>query len=79
MIVYDKLINLFGRIMGDDFDLKTINEKTDLFQDLGVNSITMLMMGIAIEEEFGIQLSTNDVSECKTVGDIVDVIKKTTK
>ena len=75
-MVFNELVAMFGKVMGDGFDIKIIKPETDLFQDLGVDSITMLMMGIAIEEKFDIKLSTSDINECRLVSDIVAIIEK---
>ena len=78
-MIFDELVDMFGNVMGDDFDKNSIKRETDLFQDLGCDSITMLMMGIAIEEKFDIKLTTDDIGECTTVNDILLVIERIKK
>ena len=38
-------------------DLSTISEESDLITDLGVDSLSMLMLSLGIENKFGIQLT----------------------
>ena len=68
---------MFTSIMGEYYSGDSITMETDLYQDLGVDSITMLMMGIAIEEKFDIKLTTEDFSHCRLVSDIVSVVERT--
>lgn len=58
---------------GIDYD--NINEDSRLLEDIGLTSISMLMLVIGIEEEFKIELPIKEASACRTVGDIVKVIE----
>ena len=78
-MIFEELVVMFTNIMGEYYSGVSITMETDLFQDLGCDSITLLMMGIAIEEKFKIKLSTESIDKCKTVGDIVNVITESLK
>ena len=52
----------------------SFTEESRLFEDVGLSSVTMLYMVIAIEEEFGIRLDDVGASEFVTLGDVVDRI-----
>ncbi|MGN0452560.1 MAG: acyl carrier protein [Ruminococcus sp.] len=52
-----------------------ITRESRLTEDLCLNSISMLMLVMAIEEEFSIELPINETSHCVTVGDVVDIIE----
>lgn len=55
-------------------DVPEISEKTDLMDDLGVDSIeTMDLMGI-IEKEFQIKADLKDIMSKRKVSDIVEYI-----
>lgn len=58
-----------------DINFEEINENSRLVEDVCLNSISMLMLVIAIEEEFSIELPIAEASACVTVGEIADVIK----
>ena len=75
----EKLRAITKAIMADSdngIDYDTINENSILMEDVGLTSISMLMLVISIEEEFKIELPIKEASECKTVGDIIAIINK---
>ena len=61
---------------GSEADLDHVTEQTRLQEDLGLNSITMLMLMIGIEDEFSIRFPTERLPELHTVGDVVAVIEE---
>ena len=50
-------------------------EDTKLLTDLGLTSVNMLFLVIAVEEEFGIQFDNVSVSDFETVGDVITYIE----
>ena len=52
------------------------DEKSNLVTDLGLNSVGILYMVIAIEEFFGIRFDDIDSSELKTLENVIDYIEK---
>lgn len=52
------------------------DENSDLATDLGLNSVGMLYVVIAIEEYFGVRFDDVRFDDFKTVGDVVDYIEK---
>lgn len=78
-MVIEKLREITKAIMADannGIDYNNINENSRLMEDVGLTSISMLMLVISIEEEFKIELPIKEASNCKTVGDIVEVINR---
>lgn len=76
-MVIEKLKKITKAIMADannGIDYDKIDESSRLMEDIGLTSISMLMLVIGIEEEFSIELPIKEASDCKTVGDIVEVI-----
>ena len=61
---------------GSEADLGHVTAQTRLQEDLGLNSITMLMLMIGIEDEFSIRFPTERLPELHTVGDVVAVIEE---
>lgn len=57
-----------------DFD--KCDESSELQRDLGLNSIGMLYIVIAIEDTFEIELDDANFQDFKTVGNFVDYIEK---
>lgn len=52
-----------------------VTEQSHLQNDLGLNSVNMLYIVIATEEEFGIRFDDLGVGEFQTVGDVVSYIE----
>ena len=78
-MVIEKLREITKAIMADannGIDYNNISENSRLMEDVGLTSISMLMLVISIEEEFKIELPIKEASNCKTVGDIVEVINR---
>lgn len=73
-IIMEKLKNIFTLVNGGA-DVAEFNEKTDLRTGLGLNSIGMLYMIIAIEESFSIRFENVAMGDFNTVGDVVDFIE----
>lgn len=55
------------------------DESSDLTTDLGLNSVGLLYVVIAIEEFFGIRFDDVSFGDFRTVGDVVDYIEKKSK
>lgn len=78
-MIIEKLKTITKTIMADaenGIDYDNMNESSRLAEDVGLTSISMLMLVIGIEEEFKIELPIKEASCCKTVGDIVAIIEK---
>lgn len=55
-----------------------ITEDTSFKDDLGVDSLDLLELVMAFEEEYGIELNPEELEGISTVGDIMEFIKKYT-
>lgn len=56
--------------------IDTINEETRLIEDLGLMSVSMLYMVVAIEETFKIEFDNLSVEDFKTVKDTINYIEE---
>ena len=65
----DKVINLIAKTL--DIDKKKINEKTNLVKDLEVESLDLVDLVGAFEEEFGVEIADKDIKNLQPVGDII--------
>ena len=52
-----------------------INEDTSFKDDLGLDSLDLFELAMAIEEEFGVEIPQEDLENVVTVGDAVEFIK----
>lgn len=73
----EKLRDVMEMVIGSDSDqLKNCTEQTDLVEDLGLSSVGVLYIAIAIEEFFGVRFDDVGFGDFKTVGDVIDYIEK---
>ena len=74
MDILQKLREILHEI-DEDIDVDSLNEDSDLLNDVGMTSVTMLYMAVALENNFGIDLSNASLNEFKTVGDVIKTIE----
>ena len=70
----NKVINLIAETL--DVDKEKLNEKTNLVEDLDVESLDLVDLVGAFEEEFGVEIQDKDIKSLQTVGDIIEYIEK---
>lgn len=75
MNTLERLTRVFERVFEDEVDPSAIRPETELVEGLGLNSIGMLYMAMALEEEFGIKFSNVDFQDLVTVGDVLNRIE----
>ena len=58
--------------MAAQFDVSedTIDENTDIVEDLGADSLDVVELIMTCEEEFGVTIADTEATKFKTVGDI---------
>ena len=66
---------LYGKIMGTPVDSALIAKDTRLKEDLGINSVALIYLVVAIEEQFGISMAEVSFNTFTTLGDVVEYIK----
>jgi len=52
-----------------------ITEETSFKEDLGADSLDLFELIMRCEEEYGIEIPSEDLEEIKTVGDMINYIK----
>ena len=53
----------------------TLSETTSFKEDLGADSLDLFEMVMALEEEFEVEIPTEDLEQITTVGDVVKYIE----
>lgn len=71
MNTMERLIRVFERVFEDEVDTQQLRPESELVSDLGMNSIGMLYMAMALEEEFGIRFSNSDFQDLRTLADVI--------
>lgn len=75
MNTFERLIKVFHTVFEDEVDVSSVNGSTSLQKDLGISSIGMLYMAMALEEEFSIKFSNEDLMKLGTVADVIACIE----
>lgn len=74
--ITEKLRDVLKMAMGNNTEaLDTCTENSNLITDLGLNSVGILYVVIAIEEFFNIRFDNVGFGDFKTVGDVIDYIE----
>ncbi|MBC8572883.1 acyl carrier protein [Jingyaoa shaoxingensis] len=58
-----------------NIDMNTITEGASFKEDLGVDSLDLFELVMALEEEFGVEIPTEDLEELTTVGAVVKYVE----
>lgn len=58
-----------------DVDADTITEDSNIQEDLGADSLDVVDLVMAIEEEFDVEIPDEEVEGIKTVGDIIKYLE----
>jgi acyl carrier protein len=56
--------------------VENITPEKDFVKDLGADSLDVVELIMALEEEFGIEIPEEDAEKIKTVGDVINYIKE---
>lgn len=74
-MIFDKLKALIAEQLS--VDPADITLEATFVDDLGVDSLDLVELSMALEEEFGIEeMSEEDMANIKTVGDLVEYLAK---
>ena len=72
-MIFEKLAALLSEQFGVDVDSVTMDTS---FEDLGADSLDIVEMTMAVEEEFGLEdMDEEDLSGISTVADLVRYLK----
>ena len=72
-MVFDKVKDLISEQL--DVKADEITEDSSIQDDLGADSLDVVDLVMAIEDEFGVEIPEDQVENIKTVGDIVKFIE----
>lgn len=70
--IFDKLKELVVDQLGVDDD--EVTTEATIQEDLGADSLDLVDLVMAVEEEFDVKIADEDLEGIKTVGDIVNYI-----
>ena len=73
----DDILSKITGIIAEQLDVKAdeVSPEKSFTDDLGADSLAIVELVLALEEQFGIKIPDDQVDNIKTVGDAVDYIK----
>ena len=71
--MYKRLLELIKEAM-PDLDISKATEDSKLFEDLGFDSLAMMMLAMSLEDEFGVHFDKPEKFE--TVRDVLNYLEK---
>ena len=78
--IIEKLSDVMKLAMpASDLDISKLTEDSNLITDVGLSSVGILYVVIAIEEFFQIRFDDVGFADFKTIGDVIDYIEKKLK
>lgn len=72
-MIFEKVVKVVSNQL--QVESSKIKEDSNLIKDLKADSLDIVDMIITFEEQFGIEIDDNAVTDIKTVGDIVRYIE----
>ena len=59
-----------------NLDGSVISEDTNLKEDLDLDSLDLFELVMALEDEYGIEIATEDLEKLTTVGSLIEYLRK---
>lgn len=72
--LYEKVRDVIAEQLGIE-DVDTISMETTFIDDLGADSLDVVELIMALEEEFDIEIPETEAEKIVSVGDVVEYIK----
>ncbi len=75
--MFEKVCNMLGEHLG--IAPESIRPEQKIVDDLNADSLDVIELMMALEEEYGVTLPEDDMANIKTVQDVVDLMEKLQK
>ncbi len=72
--IFERVKEVIGEQLGIE-DLDTITMETTFIDDLGADSLDIVELIMALEEEFDLEIPEAEAEKITSVGDVVEYIK----
>lgn len=72
--MFEKMRDIIAEQLNCDAGM--IGMDTSFKDDLGADSLDLFELVMALEEEYGIEIPAEELTDIETVGDVVDYLKK---
>ena len=71
--IYEKIVEIIKESRGEEFQ---VSQTLSLKDDLQADSVDLMEFILTVEDEFGIEISDEDIDELKNVSDVVACVQK---
>ena len=71
--IYEKIVEIIQESRGEGFQ---VSQTLSLKDDLQADSVDLMEFILTVEDEFGIEISDEDIDELKNVSDVVACVQK---
>ncbi|QFG40161.1 acyl carrier protein [Streptococcus mutans] len=75
--IFDRISNLIKEQLHNEKIEVTV--KTNIQEDLGIDSIALMEFIITLEDEFNLNIPDEDVEDIQTMGELVDYLSRRLK
>ena len=58
-----------------NIDINTITEEASFKEDLGVDSLDLFELVMALEDEYNLEIPAEELNDLNTVGDVIEYLK----
>lgn len=76
-MILDKIKDIMETELGKNRNDVTL--ESDIIKDLGLDSLDIVTLIMAVEDEYGFTADDDEIAALKTVGDVVNYIEKRIK
>ena len=74
--IIEKLKEIFQMVVHNGVSVDNITEDSLIMTDLGVDSVGLIYLAIAIEKTFDVDMSDVTINTFKTIGDVISFIQE---
>ncbi|WP_247906135.1 acyl carrier protein [Streptococcus anginosus] len=71
--IYERIVEIIQESRGEEFQ---VSQTLSLKDDLQADSVDLMEFILTVEDEFGIEISDEDIDELKNVSDVVACVQK---
>ena len=74
--IYERIVEIIQESRGEGFQ---VSQTLSLKDDLQADSVDLMEFILTVEDEFGIEISDEDIDELKNVSDVIACVHKNLK
>ena len=71
--IFDRIVTIIQERQGEDF---VFTENLSLKDDLDADSVDLMEFVLTIEDEFGIEISDEEIDQLQSIADVLKAIKE---